>query len=519
MYSSISFSLLLYIIKLVYSNENKLPTKNLFFYETFDEIDPFESGKWFKSLDPKYTDQPVVIRPPANPIKGFESDKGVALNDSHRHYAFGAKFPTVLDTKGKDLVIQYELRFDEVITCSGAYIKLPRYTDSLDLNYVNNETPYSLMFGPDRCGSNSNKAHFIIQHQNPNKQTWEEKHFNQTAAIKTDKKSHLYTLHIRNADNSFDLYVDKKITKGGNLLKNMNPPINPPSEIDDPTDFKPEDWVEEERIVDPDARKPDDWDEDAPRQIPDPNAVKPEGWLDDAQLVIPNPNATRPEDWVDEEDGIWEAPTIPNPACEAAGCGKWEPPLIKNPAYKGKWIAPKIKNPAYKGKWVPRKIPNPDYYFDPNPANIAPMAGVVVEVWITNPGIIFDNFVIAHSLDDAFEFANATFALKSEAELNEEKAKKEKVTKKKDKNNDKKKNANKKNKKESTNTKENLIELYDNIKKNPWSLIVTILSVILAIVVLLPKKAKKVITNETLNVSETPVKSSEQTTSTVDKTK
>merc|ERR1712232_775123 len=34
--------------------------------------------------------------------------------------------------------------------------------------------------------------------------------------------------------------------------------------IDDPEDKKPDDWVEEKRIVDSDAKKPDDWeDEDA----------------------------------------------------------------------------------------------------------------------------------------------------------------------------------------------------------------------------------------------------------------
>merc|ERR1711933_544419 len=32
--------------------------------------------------------------------------------------------------------------------------------------------------------------------------------------------------------------------------------------IDDPEDKKPDDWVEEKRIVDSDAKKPDDWDDD-----------------------------------------------------------------------------------------------------------------------------------------------------------------------------------------------------------------------------------------------------------------
>ena len=69
--------------------------------------------------------------------------------------------------------------------------------------------------------------------------------------------------------------------------------MNPPSEIDDPEDKKPEDWVDEKRIADPDATKPDDWDEDAPYEIPDEEAVKPEGWLDDEPEFIPDPGKHR----------------------------------------------------------------------------------------------------------------------------------------------------------------------------------------------------------------------------------
>lgn len=55
-------------------------------------------------------------------------------------------------------------------------------------------------------------------------------------------------------------------------MEDFTPPVNPPKEIDDPDDKKPEDWDEREKIPDPDAEKPDDWDEDAPAKIPDPDA-------------------------------------------------------------------------------------------------------------------------------------------------------------------------------------------------------------------------------------------------------
>ena len=39
--------------------------------------------------------------------------------------------------------------------------------------------------------------------------------------------------------------------------QDMEPSINPPKEIDDPKDFKPSDWVDEEMIDDPEAKKPE----------------------------------------------------------------------------------------------------------------------------------------------------------------------------------------------------------------------------------------------------------------------
>lgn len=57
-------------------------------------------------------------------------------------------------------------------------------------------TPYSIMFGPDRCGVNS-KIHFIVQFKNPKTGEVEEKHSKQSAESMeffTDKKTHLFTL-------------------------------------------------------------------------------------------------------------------------------------------------------------------------------------------------------------------------------------------------------------------------------------------------------------------------------------
>jgi calnexin len=387
---------------------------SLFFQETFDEkSDAFASGKWVKSDVDKYHNQPVRVMPSGSAPEGFQLDHGVQLTQEMKHYGFGSVFnEPIAFTPGDDLVVQYELKFEEALNCGGAYIKLLR--DTTDLSSLDSQSPYTIMFGPDKCGG-TNKVHFIVQHQNPVTKVWEEKHYNETIPVRADRHTHLYTLVLRK-DQSFDIFVDEKLAKSGNLLTHMLPSINPPTMIDDPTDSKPEDWVDAPTIVDPDARKPDDWDENAPKKIPDENAKKPATWLDDAPLKIPNPDVSKPEDWDDEEDGEWEAPLIDNPDCDKAGCGPWSPPLIPNPAYKGKWSPPMIANPAYQGEWKARQIPNPAFFKDLTPLqSLAPMTALAVEVWTTNGGIHFDNFVIG-SVADVQDFTRKTFAMKAAAE-------------------------------------------------------------------------------------------------------
>ena len=58
----------------------------------------------------------------------------------------------------------------------------------------------------------------------------------------------MYTLHVK-TDSTFDLYIDTEIASYGNLLEDMEPPIVPAKEIDDPDDVQPEDWVTEVRYI------------------------------------------------------------------------------------------------------------------------------------------------------------------------------------------------------------------------------------------------------------------------------
>lgn len=66
--------------------------------------------------------------------------------------------------------------------------------------------------------------------------------------IYKDKEPHLYTLIVR-PDNTFSVLVDNKEFNAGSLLEDFTPPVNPPEEVDDPNDEKPEDWDEREKVV------------------------------------------------------------------------------------------------------------------------------------------------------------------------------------------------------------------------------------------------------------------------------
>lgn len=261
------------------------------------------------------------------------------------------------------------------LECGGAYLKLLRENQALHQEEFANTTPYVIMFGPDKCG-HTNKVHFIFNHKNPKTGEYEEKHLVTPPTAKIVKTTELYTL-IVHPNNTYIVKQNGEEVKSGSLLTDFQPSVNPAQEIDDPSDTKPEDWVDEARIPDPDAQKPEDWDEDAPYEIVDEEATMPEDWLEKEPTSVPDPEAEKPEDWDDEEDGDWIPPTVPNPKCtEVSGCGPWTKPMVKNPEFKGKWSAPMIENPAYKGPWAPRKIANPDYFEDKNPANFEPMGAV-----------------------------------------------------------------------------------------------------------------------------------------------
>lgn len=64
---------------------------------------------------------------------------------------------------------------------------------------------------------------------------------------------------VMNPDNTFEVLIDQIVVNKGSLLEDVVPSINPPKEIEDASDKKPDDWDERAKIPDPSAIKPDDW--------------------------------------------------------------------------------------------------------------------------------------------------------------------------------------------------------------------------------------------------------------------
>ncbi|KAF3092697.1 hypothetical protein TWF569_009441 [Orbilia oligospora] len=354
-------------------------------------------------------------------LQGIIGDKGLVVKDKAAHHAISAKFKKPIDPKGQGLVVQYEVKLQEGLECGGAYLKLLRERSELHSEEFSNTSPYVIMFGPDKCGG-TNKVHFIFNHKNPKTGEYEEKHLQGAPMARIVKQTTLYTLIVK-PDNYFEVRIDGTRVKNGTLHESFEPPVQPPKEISDPDDKKPEDWVDQAMIPDEEASKPEDWDEDAPYEIIDEEAVKPEDWLDNEAKEVADPEAIKPEGWVDEEDGDWVPPTIPNPKCqEASGCGPWTKPMKANPAYKGPWVRPQKSNPAYKGVWEPRKIENPSYFEDKTPSNFEPIGAIGFELWTMSNGILFDNIYIGHSVEEAEALQKATFDVKKAIEKEEDEA-------------------------------------------------------------------------------------------------
>lgn len=375
---------------------------------TEDEAHFNYNGKW-------------ALEEPTSLVGTPKGDFGLVLKTPAAHSAISRKFDEPLTFDKSDLVvIQYEVKIQDKLDCGGVYMKLLSASKDFDQDMFSNSSPYTIMFGPDKCGG-TNKVHFIFRHKNKRTNEVIEHHLVNPPQVPSThtKKTHLYTLLIEPSKNKYELFIDNEQKKAGSLLKDFEPPVVPPKEIPDPKAIKPADWVDQEKIADPEAKKPEDWDEDAPLEILDMDAKMPEDWLENEPSRIQDPEAERPAVWDEKVDGEWEPSMVDNPKCkEVSGCGPWKRPMKRNPAYKGKWEAPMIPNPAFKGKWKAPIIENPSYVEDTTPGFMTPIGAIGFELWSMEKDILFDNIFISNKVtrEQLKTWTDATFKPKADVE-------------------------------------------------------------------------------------------------------
>merc|ERR1712190_470242 len=282
-------------------------------------------------------------------------DTGIQTSEDSKFFGISTSFDS-FSNAGKQIIIQYQAKYEKDVECGGGYLKIgPKFDD---LTTFGDPTPYNIMFGPDKCGY-TKRTHLIFNYKGTNVLKKSDLAYKQ----ENEGTSHLYRMILK-PDNTVRVEIDEEKIYEGSIKEDWE--VLKPKEISDPEDKRPSDWSDESMIDDPADSKPSDWVEE--KQIVDPDAKKP-------------------DDWDDEEDGDWEAP------------------MKDNPEYKGDWYVKRISNPEYKGIWTAKKIANPEYEDDDSVYKYADFGFIGFDLWQVKGGTIFDNVIVCDDVAEADAFA------------------------------------------------------------------------------------------------------------------
>merc|ERR1711972_1040264 len=287
-------------------------------------------------------------------FKDAAEDTGLQTAEDSKFFGMSASFDS-FSNEGKELIIQYQAKYEKDVECGGGYVKVGPKMD--DPSKFGDPTVYNVMFGPDKCGY-TKRTHLIFSYKGKNVLKKSDLDYKQ----ENEGTSHLYRLVVK-PDNTVRVDIDEEKIYEGSLKDDWE--LLAPKEIEDPSDKKPEDWADDSMMDDPEDKKPEDWVEE--KRIVDSEAKKPDDW--------------------DEEDGEWEAP------------------MKDNPDYKGDWSVKRISNPAYKGFWEAKKIANPEFVDDDKLYAFEDFGFLGFDLWQVKGGTIFDNIILTDDVAEADAFA------------------------------------------------------------------------------------------------------------------
>jgi len=93
-----------------------------------------------------------------------KEDAGIQTQEDSKFYGISAGFDT-FSNAGKDLIIQYQAKYEKDVECGGGYVKIgPKMEDA---KAFGDPTVYNIMFGPDKCGYNK-RTHLIFNYKGKN---------------------------------------------------------------------------------------------------------------------------------------------------------------------------------------------------------------------------------------------------------------------------------------------------------------------------------------------------------------
>jgi len=191
-------------------------TEGLHWVETFDG-DVF--SRWYHSIDDRYSGMFKLAKRDQEALTG---DVGLLMPDAARHYGIAAKFPPIVGDGEAPFVLQFEVKFQEKLDCGGAYVKLFNADDIEDEKDFNHNTPYTIMFGPDKCGDRS-----LIQFRYARRSATGELYDSATkdpGPVPRDNKTHLFKLVVH-PNNSYFISTDGNRGVRGDLTQTMEPAL------------------------------------------------------------------------------------------------------------------------------------------------------------------------------------------------------------------------------------------------------------------------------------------------------
>merc|ERR1712226_1489816 len=152
-------------------------------------------------------------------FKDEAENKGIQTVEDSKFFGISSNFDS-FSNDGKDLIIQYQVKYEKDVECGGGYIKVgPKLADQKQFG---DPSVYNIMFGPDKCGY-TKRTHLIFQYKGNNVLKKTDLAYKQ----ENEGTSHLYRMTLK-PDNTVSVTIDEAEIYSGALKDDWE--LLPPQE-------------------------------------------------------------------------------------------------------------------------------------------------------------------------------------------------------------------------------------------------------------------------------------------------